>query len=509
MGVAELTRELVAIPSHADETAAGDALERWLRAETDATVRRDVAGNVIARRPGPETGELALVGHHDVVSPDAAQVRGDVDYPTEYVVESRGGRLFGRGTADMKGALAAMALAFRDAVPVADLTFASFVGEEVGGEGARRAIDEGFAPDHAVVGEGSTNYSARDVTDVAVAHKGRRASTVVASGSAAHASEPEAGVNAIYRATDAVDRIREIEPATVDVAGDRLEGRPFAGNRPLVDGQRTPIRDDVPAGSALDLGDDEASLEAVTRNVDGRRIDGSEPVDRVDRPVDGVLAGVRFTRVGRSAGRDDGARPTALVGDGHVGDVRAGVVRRTLADDRVVGREAGLDRVTGALTADLLADEAGERQRTGWLGVAKGERHGRQRALHVSGSSSVQSSVTAFDDVLGRVVRMATDLPGVRLDDVVVAHQCQLGRVGPGFRPRTPGDHVPGVVPAHVGDGLATEPPLEEITRSRLVVVAGDRRQFGGQLGDVHGLRWPSAQLIAPIVVRDSLSCVP
>ncbi len=48
--VAELTRELVAIPSHDDETAAGDAIERWLREETTAHVTRDAVGNVLARK---------------------------------------------------------------------------------------------------------------------------------------------------------------------------------------------------------------------------------------------------------------------------------------------------------------------------------------------------------------------------------------------------------------------------------------------------------------------------
>jgi acetylornithine deacetylase len=222
----ELTRRLASIPSHGDETAAGDAVESWLRAETDAEVTRDDAGNVIARRGSPsgagaadDPDELALVGHHDVVPPDESQVDGG-----EYVVEVRDGRVRGRGTADMKGAVAAAMLAFRDADPAGRLAFASFVGEEVGGEGARAAIEDGFAPAAAVVGEGSTNYSGDDVTDVAVAHKGRRGSTVTARGSAAHASEPEAGENAVYRACDAVDVIRGLPFPEADAFGERLRG---------------------------------------------------------------------------------------------------------------------------------------------------------------------------------------------------------------------------------------------------------------------------------------------
>ncbi|MDS0296378.1 M20 family metallopeptidase [Halogeometricum luteum] len=213
----ELTRKLVSTPSHEDESACGDAIESWLRGETDADVTRDEHGNVVARKG--EGTSLALVGHHDVVPPDDSQIDDG-----EYVVEERDGRLYGRGTADMKGAVAASMLAFRDADPAGELVFASFVGEEVGGEGARGAIADGFAPDHAIVGEGSTNYSGADVTDVVVAHKGRRASTVVARGTASHASEPEAGENAVYRACDAVDVIRDLDAPEADVFGERLSG---------------------------------------------------------------------------------------------------------------------------------------------------------------------------------------------------------------------------------------------------------------------------------------------
>ncbi|WP_336360739.1 M20 family metallopeptidase [Haladaptatus sp. ZSTT2] len=218
MTVAALTRDLVSIPSHDDETAAGDFIENWLREETDAAVTRDETGNVIARK-GSGDRSLALVGHHDVVAPDASQLNGD-----EYVVEERDGRLYGRGTADMKGAVAAAMYAFRDADPSCELVFASFVGEEVGGTGARAAIDGGFAPDFAIVGEGSTGYSAAGVTDVAVAHKGRRGSTITAAGKAAHASEVESGENAIYRACDAVNIVRDLDFPTATVLGHDMMG---------------------------------------------------------------------------------------------------------------------------------------------------------------------------------------------------------------------------------------------------------------------------------------------
>ncbi|MFD1632177.1 M20 family metallopeptidase [Haloplanus ruber] len=215
---ADLTQRLAAIPSHEDERAAGDAVESWLRAETDAAVERDAHGNVIARR-GTGEQSVALVGHHDVVPPADDQVDGD-----DYAITARDGRLYGRGTADMKGSLAAAMVAFRDATPAHELVFASFVGEEQGGVGARAAIDDGFAPDFAVVGEGSTGYSAPGVTDVAVAHKGRRGSTLHVAGESAHASNPEVGANAVYRACDAVDVVRGLDTPASTVLGHDVRG---------------------------------------------------------------------------------------------------------------------------------------------------------------------------------------------------------------------------------------------------------------------------------------------
>ncbi|MFC5970888.1 M20 family metallopeptidase [Halomarina salina] len=221
-----LTRRLVATPSHDDESAVGEVVADWLRDNTDATVSHDPEGaGVVARRGDADAADrVALVGHHDVVAPDPSQV----DESGGYVVEERTversdgagdeeSRLFGRGSADMKGSVAAAMVAFRDVdVPC---TFASFRGEEVGGVGARHAIDEGFAPDYAIVGEGSTSYATPGVTDVVIAHKGRRGSTVTARGRACHASEPERGENAIYRAAEAVDLVRAVEVPSAEVLG--------------------------------------------------------------------------------------------------------------------------------------------------------------------------------------------------------------------------------------------------------------------------------------------------
>jgi acetylornithine deacetylase len=309
--VVSLTRDLVAVPVEDATSEAGDRIEAWLREHTSGNVLRDAHGNVFARRRTTDGGangdeheladagdvtvvdrpSLALVGHHDVVPPVDEQVADD-DVVRVDVVD---GRIEGRGTADMKGAVAAALLAFRDAelepgdadtesaggVSARDLVFASFVGEEDGGVGCRAAIADGFAPTWAVVGEGSTGYSAPGVTDVAVAHKGRRAVTVTAEGASAHASEPDAGENAIYRATDAVDVLRDVDWPTVDVAGETLAG--------------SVVVTEIDGGSAWNVVPESCEVTVDERTVPGERaaIERVEEIEGVSWRVDQDLPPMR------------------------------------------------------------------------------------------------------------------------------------------------------------------------------------------------------------------------
>ena len=271
--IVSLTTSLVEIPSHTDETAAGDFIAGWLREETNATVHRDDAGNVIARRQSGDSASntsLAFVGHHDVVPPADDQLDAD----GEYRIERHDGRLYGRGTADMKGALAAALLAFRDAEPTTELVFASFVGEEQGGIGAQAAIEDGFAPDTAIVIEGSTGYSAAGVTDVAVAHKGRRGSTLTATGTAGHASRPDDADNAIYRACDAVDIVRGLDAPETTVLGNELSGSVAVT--------------EINGGSAWNVIPDQCTVTIDERTVPGERVDlaAAESIEGVSWTVD-------------------------------------------------------------------------------------------------------------------------------------------------------------------------------------------------------------------------------
>jgi acetylornithine deacetylase/succinyl-diaminopimelate desuccinylase-like protein len=107
----------------------------------------------------------------------------------------RDDRVWGRGTCDAKGSLAAMLcamerLAADPAGLTGKLTLTAVMGEEAGGIGSLHLVKAGFQADGAVVGEPTGNQ-------VLCAHKGTFMRRVTLHGKGAHSGRPELGVNAI------------------------------------------------------------------------------------------------------------------------------------------------------------------------------------------------------------------------------------------------------------------------------------------------------------------------
>jgi acetylornithine deacetylase len=142
---------------------------------------------------GPNvTNGIVLSGHTDVVP-----VAGQVWCSDPFRMQERGGRLYGRGTADMKGFLAAalaMVPLFREAPLSRPVHLAFSWDEEVGCLGAPKLIAALLAhrprPALVIVGE---------PTELQVADRHRGISTYVTTltGSGGHSSAPARGVNAI------------------------------------------------------------------------------------------------------------------------------------------------------------------------------------------------------------------------------------------------------------------------------------------------------------------------
>lgn len=171
-------------------------------------------------RIGPDVpGGLVLSGHSDVVPVDGQHWDTDPFDMTEI-----NGRLFGRGTSDMKGFLA-LCLAFAPKFATLDLKkpihFAFSYDEEVGCQGAPLMIDDmverGARPDAVWVGEPT-------LWQVVSGHKGIMLTKVVVTGREAHSSLPHLGVSANGEAVDLMMVLRDIER---DLAANADPDSPF------------------------------------------------------------------------------------------------------------------------------------------------------------------------------------------------------------------------------------------------------------------------------------------
>lgn len=159
----------------------------------------------IPAHDGAVTGGIMLAGHTDVVPVDGQAWDSDPFTP-----EIRVGRLYGRGTTDMKafsGAILGFLPEFLSRPLAEPLHFAWTYDEEVGCHGAVVLLAElaarGIHPRIGFVGEPT---SMRPVS----AHKSSQLYRVTVSGIAAHSSMTSTGVNAIEYAARAIAFIRSL-----------------------------------------------------------------------------------------------------------------------------------------------------------------------------------------------------------------------------------------------------------------------------------------------------------
>ncbi len=204
-----LLQAMVRAPSHPgvdrQEEAVARVLEAHLRRHgipSELVEVREGRPNLIAKLAGEKPGpHLLFCGHMDTVPPNAG-ASADLFSAT---VEN--GRLFGRGSVDMKGALAAMAgalIMLKESGGLASgrVTLAAVIDEEMESLGAEALIASGFKADGAVIGEPTENR-------VAIGHKGLEWLEVEFEGKAAHGSMPEAGISAIVAAARFVSLVEK------------------------------------------------------------------------------------------------------------------------------------------------------------------------------------------------------------------------------------------------------------------------------------------------------------
>ncbi|MEL7259467.1 MAG: acetylornithine deacetylase, partial [Pseudomonadota bacterium] len=170
---------------------------------------------------GPDVhGGIVLSGHTDVV-PVADQFWSSEPFEMDH----RDDKLFGRGTCDMKGFIAAalaMAPVFAERVGERPVHFAFTYDEETGCFGAQALVDQlqkmGVRPSVALIGEPTSMR-------VIEGHKGCYEYSTHFTGLAGHGSAPDLGVNAVEYAALYVARLLHLKAALRDRApeGSRFE----------------------------------------------------------------------------------------------------------------------------------------------------------------------------------------------------------------------------------------------------------------------------------------------
>lgn len=210
----DLVKELIRIPSHIEtenlEAGVAEFLTSVFSNEGIDVSLQEVEGdrsNVIATIYGDGDGNtLLLNGHMDTVVP-SKHLRIQ---PFEPIIKDN--KLYGLGSADMKGGLGAMAYTLihlhRTQIPLkGNLIFAATVGEETEGHGGAGYIAKhGPYTDMAIVGEPTG-------LKIVTAHKGVEKIDVIIQGKSAHGSTPEKGINAIKKAARFIKALEaEVQP---------------------------------------------------------------------------------------------------------------------------------------------------------------------------------------------------------------------------------------------------------------------------------------------------------
>jgi acetylornithine deacetylase len=203
MQALEYLQELIPFSSVSSESNSEitDCVEKWLVTlgfeveRLDYPDERGVTKSCVLGRKGPGTGcGLAYFGHTDVVPVNSWSFAKSGPWVPQIV----NGRIYGRGSCDMKGSLACMLAAveaMRSETLSAPLYFVATADEEIGMDGAKTIVKKSRLYRDIVTSQTRAIIGEPTQLDVVHAHKGGRAIRVTSIGRAAHSSTG-LGINA-------------------------------------------------------------------------------------------------------------------------------------------------------------------------------------------------------------------------------------------------------------------------------------------------------------------------
>jgi succinyl-diaminopimelate desuccinylase len=255
----ELLRKLIQAESTAEkgELAVAEIILQELgRSGIDAQIDswgRNRANLIAHIESAGHRGALLFGCHLDVVPPGEAQW----EYPAFEGVEG-GGKIYGRGSADMKGGIVAILTSIRQIVEAetkleGDIILIAAAGEETDSCGAKRFISnyKDKLPSLAgVVIPEPTDF------EIVTAHRGILWLQIITKGKAAHGSTPQLGVNAITSMKAVLD---ELENYKIVFEPHKLLGGCSMSINTIV------------AGKAMNVVPDKCSIGIDIRTVPGQR----------------------------------------------------------------------------------------------------------------------------------------------------------------------------------------------------------------------------------------------
>jgi len=198
-------QRFIQIPSYSgEEEEMAHLLESIMKAFHFNEIWIDAYGNVIGKKVGRRKGKTYLFdAHMDIVPVDESQWSCA---PFGGLVAND--RVWGRGSSDTKGSLAAMIYAIGETDPEeisGTVCVVGSVGEEICEGAALKKVVEQIGPDLVIVGEPTG-------CKIGIGQKGRTKIAITASGKPAHSAVPHLGENAVYKAAEIIRRIQQITP---------------------------------------------------------------------------------------------------------------------------------------------------------------------------------------------------------------------------------------------------------------------------------------------------------
>lgn len=217
--VIELCQALIQQKSYSgEEQGVVSVLKDYMRENGFDEVAVDDYGNLVGCIKGNRPGKKLLFdGHMDTVP---VSDPAEWTYPP-FAAEIHQGRIYGRGTSDMKGALSAMVCAAANFARDTEKQFAGevyvagVVHEECFEGVAARAISKSVNPDYVVIGEASQ-------LNLKIGQRGRAEIVVETFGKPCHSANPEKGINAVYKMAKVIEAIRTLAPTHHPVLGNGI-----------------------------------------------------------------------------------------------------------------------------------------------------------------------------------------------------------------------------------------------------------------------------------------------